>query len=96
MIMRRSFKPTNRTIARAKRREAIRIIIDNFITIYSNSDNELERLPLLKLMNIKLDTMDFLEWLRLEYREGSGTHIWTNRVDAAAKASKKNAEGNEH
>lgn len=94
--MRRSFKPTNRTIAREKRREAIRIIIDNFITIYSNSDNELERLPLQKLMNIKLDTMDFLKWLRLEYRESIGTHIYTNTVDAAAKASRKKMITNEH
>jgi hypothetical protein len=76
----------NRTINRARRRELLRHIIDNLITAYSCNDTELESIPIIKLNSINIDSCDFLKWLRREQREGSGTHIYTNRLDSTAES----------
>lgn len=73
--------PSKRTENRIKRRNLLREIIDNFISIYSKNDTELERVPMLKLNNIKLDTCDFLKWLGVEQRYVSQPYIYAKHHD---------------
>lgn len=82
-----------RTERRSRRRELLKSIIDNLILVYGKNDTEIERISIIKLNSINIDTFDFLKWLRIdidEYRYSAGSHIYTNRLDTTATTKQEN------
>lgn len=78
------------TLNRAKRRSYIYDIITNLIKVYALPDNKIKILPMIKLNNIRMDTLDFLKWLDLEYRETHDTYIPVFGGDATPTTLQKN------
>ena len=76
---------TNRT----RRRIMLKDIIDNFIELYKHNDTELERIKLIKLNNIRMDTLTFLNWIRAEHRECHDSYIYTKDSDDAEMIERK-------
>jgi hypothetical protein len=74
-----------RTLNRKKRRDLLNSIISNLMLVVQENDTQIERISLIKLNSINIDTFDFLKWLRVDYRGVHGTHICTNGSDATAK-----------
>lgn len=77
------------TINRQKRRAFLYDIICNFVKLYAEPDNRLKIIPMIKLNNIRMDTLNFLKWLNIEYREGHDTHISVFGGDAVPTAYSK-------
>ena len=85
----------NRTKQRIARREMMKKIIDNMIILYACNDTQLEKIPLIKLRNINIDTEDFKKWVRPEYRYMSKTSICPFDQDATSATNRKNSDTKE-
>lgn len=72
---------SSRTTARIKRRKLINDIIINMLSVVQMSDNELEKIQLASLMNIKLSTENFKKWVRADDRYMHDTYISANGLD---------------
>lgn len=79
-----------RTLNRKKRRDLLNSIINNLMLVVQENDTQIERISLIKLNNINIDTFDFLKWLKVDYRDVHGTYICANEGDATAKSLPKN------
>ena len=67
VVGKKHFKPKEQN--HQKKRELLKTIISNLITIYKKTDEQLEAIPMRTLISMNLNCFDFLKWMRVDYRE---------------------------
>ena len=72
---------SSRTNARIKRRALLNSVLMIILDLIQLSDNDLEKIPLQTLMNIKVSFENFKKWSRVGERYMHGTYICPSHLD---------------